>query len=339
MENVKIAIIDSGIDIKNKYIMRYVIGKKSFLLSDDLSEIIEGSEIYDDEGHGTACAYTILRRNENVEIMPIKIIDELGRTNSKCLLKALEFLVHTDIKLINISLATVNFDYEKEFLKVCNELVLRGKIIVASMDNRYRDSLPSKLDSVVGVRGKNMGLTDEYWYNNKVNIQCICDNEPIVVPSIKKRAMSLFGYNSKATAVMTANISKILNLNNEINYDRLNILLEKDATRMTWIDQDLIDDESDYSVKEKLNLESDVKGKIDLLCKLIIDTYSCDINIEDIYNCSLFSSITNMNKHNFYYLLYEIENKFNIKLDYDKISLKTFKSIYSLLELIMNSRI
>lgn len=48
--------------LKNKYLMQYVKEGKSFILNDSLDEIIEDNDIQDNHGHGTACAYTILRR-------------------------------------------------------------------------------------------------------------------------------------------------------------------------------------------------------------------------------------------------------------------------------------
>lgn len=340
MENIKIAIIDSGIDTKNKYLMQYVEEGKSFILNDSLDEIIEGNDIQDNHGHGTSCAYTILRRNENVELTPIKVLDKLGRTSSKCLLKALEFLIDTDIKLINISLSTVNFDYEDQFFNLCNKLISKNKIIVASMDNRYRDSLPAILPNVIGVRGRNLGFTDEYWYNHKNTIQCICDNEPILVPNIKEEKMVFFGHNSKATAIMTANISKILSLNSKINYFELNNLLKKYSIKNNWTNEEVSDFNFNLNnyILENRTLKGELKENADLLCRLIIDTYKVDVDdINSLYKCSLFNNPINLNKHNIYNLIYAIEDKLNINLNYDKISLKTFRSIYSLLDLVIES--
>lgn len=332
MNKTKIAIIDSGIDIKNRYLSQYIESGKSFLFDTKLEVVLEGTDIEDNHGHGTACAYTILRRNENVSITPIKIIDESGRTNTKCLLKALEFLKETDIKLINISLATVDFNYKDELFKVCNELTLLDKIIVASLDNRSRNSLPAVLSNVIGVQGKNFSNTDNYWYNKKYDIQCVCDDEPILVPDIEPNKLNLFGRNSKSTAVMTANISKLLSIDSSLNYNELEKILNKNAIRNTWDNSNL---KSCIKNIDEIIIKNDLKEKVNILCKLIIDTYKLDISdYRDIYENPLFSSITNMNRDNFYQLIYAMEEHFNIKIDYDKISRKTFDSIYGLLNIL-----
>lgn len=338
MNKTKIAIIDSGIDINNSYLLRHVKSGKSFILDSASGEVIEKNDIEDNHGHGTACTYTILRRNENVEIIPIKILDESEKTSSKCLLEALRFLAKTDVKLINISLSTINFDYKNEFFKICDKLVLEKKIIVASMDNRYINSLPSILPNVIGVRGKNLSFTDDYWYNPEKDIQCICDNEPILVPSIRNGKLEFFGHNSKAAAVMSANISKLLNIDNNLTFFQLNHLLYKGAIKNDWTDEDLRDIRLEKHMVESKSLKKDLKQKADVLCNLIIDTY--DSSIEDIsfiYKHSLFNNFTKMNKQNFYYLIYAIENEFNIRLNYDRISLKAFDSIYSLLDIVLKS--
>ena len=76
IDKVKIAIIDSGIDINNKYLSKYVKTGRSFIFDTNLGIVRESDDIEDRHGHGTACAYTILKRNENVEIIPIKIFDK-----------------------------------------------------------------------------------------------------------------------------------------------------------------------------------------------------------------------------------------------------------------------
>ncbi|MCR2043149.1 S8 family serine peptidase [Anaerosalibacter massiliensis] len=336
MGKIKVAIVDSGIDLDNTYLTKYIIKGKSFILDESNRKIIEGNDIRDSYGHGTSCAYTILRQNESVEIFPIKILNSLGRTSSKCLLEGLKFLIDTDIKLINISLATVNFDREKEFIDICKELIDRNKIIVASMDNMFRESLPAILPGVIGVRGKNLGFTNEYWYDKNKKIQCICDNEPIFVPKINEKGMKLFGHNSKATSLMTAKISKLLDLNKELKYREVEELLLKYSSKTSWTSEELKEDKLPREIVEKRELEGEMKEKANELCKLIIETY--DSKIEDIdflYQYSLFNNFTKMNKHNCFDIIDKIENKFNIKIKYDEISMSSFYSIYSLLDIVI----
>ncbi len=331
MENIKIAIIDSGIDTKNKYLMKYVKDGKSFILNDSLDAIIEGTDIKDNNGHGTSCAYTILRRNENIEIFPIKVVDKSGRTNSECVLKALEFLKGSDIKLINVSLSTVNFKYKEKYLNTCNQLTSEGKIIIASMDNRYRDSLPSILPSVVGVRGKNFGPTDNYLYDKEKEVQCTCSNHAIIVPGIKEQVLEFFRENSKATALMTANISKLLNTDISLNFSQVNEILNNNQMKSNLI----VNDSNQFYKKCNEKIDYDLKSKIYELYELIKKTYKSDnLDVEFIYENPLFNDKTKMNKYNFYKFLYAIEDKFNKKIDYDKISYRTFNSIYSLIDAI-----
>lgn len=332
MNKVNVAIIDSGININNKYLSKYTIKGKSFIFDVDTENIVEDEDIQDYHGHGTACAYTILSRNENITIMPIKVVDKLGKTNSKCLLRALEYLKETDVKLINISLSTINLNYEEEFLKVCNELVLRGKIIVSSMDNRYIESLPAKLQCVIGVRGENLGFTDEYLYNDKKSIQCICDNEPIIVPGLKEKELVFFKNNSKATVIMTANISKVLNRNNKLVYDDINNILKQKTVRDSWINEDLNKLKCRISIKEDKDTYIE---KINIVYDLIKDIYKSEkLDKEFLYNNPLFNEVTKMDKHNFYELIYCMEKKLNRKINYNKISRKDFDSIYSFLDAI-----
>ncbi|MEG2984849.1 MAG: S8 family serine peptidase, partial [Peptostreptococcaceae bacterium] len=95
-------------------------------------------DIYDLQGHGTLCAKTIIEICQNVEIYPIKIFDEDGRTNSLNLVKALKNLINADIDLINISASTLSSIYKEELKHICDKLHKNGKIIICSHHNKAK---------------------------------------------------------------------------------------------------------------------------------------------------------------------------------------------------------
>ncbi|WP_304340381.1 S8 family serine peptidase [Metaclostridioides mangenotii] len=239
MRKIKVAILDTGIDLNDSYLNSNCCGKKNFLLDSLSGEIIVNEEVQDENGHGSACAYTILNYSNNTEILPIKILDNSGKTYSKCLLLALKYLIYSDVKLINISLATTNFSYKDEFFNICEELVERGKIIIASQDNKLNESLPSILPNVIGVRGARFKDSENYWYNSNAKIQCISDNEPMFIKVGKGECLK-FGRNSKSAALMTANISNLLSKSCEMmNFEQVDRVLNSNANRNVWDEYDL----------------------------------------------------------------------------------------------------
>ncbi|HDN2457480.1 TPA: S8/S53 family peptidase, partial [Clostridioides difficile] len=73
MRKVKIAVVDTGIDIDDEELKNFYHIDERFQLNNDL-------DVRDSNGHGTLVSKTIIDICKDVELYPIKIFDELGKT-------------------------------------------------------------------------------------------------------------------------------------------------------------------------------------------------------------------------------------------------------------------
>lgn len=153
MKRIKVALIDSGIDINHKYLKNNILYGKSYIYKDN--KIVVSNEIEDINGHGTSCASIIKSEYEYVDFIIIKIFDRDGLTNIKVLEESLNYLISIDVKIINLSLA-IHGDINscKDLYKICEKLKNQNKIIVSSLANYnyIEESYPSIFDNVIGVK-------------------------------------------------------------------------------------------------------------------------------------------------------------------------------------------
>lgn len=170
MKNI-IALVDSGVNKKN------CIRKEKITIDTKFNEYEENRTL-----HGTLCASIIQGINEEIDIYSIEILDENERTNYRKLQEVLEYLKDIDVKIINLSMATVNEKARIALEKACDILVEQGKIIVAAVDNLRGEGYPASLKNVIGVKGLRTMCQNEFWYNAEYTIQCACDMSPVLVP-------------------------------------------------------------------------------------------------------------------------------------------------------------
>ncbi len=89
MRRIKIAVLDTGLDMNDEEI-------KGFCKFDENLQIQKLNKCIDDfNGHGTFVCKTIIDLCENIEIYPIKIFNELGRTSSLNVILALQKILYS----------------------------------------------------------------------------------------------------------------------------------------------------------------------------------------------------------------------------------------------------
>jgi hypothetical protein len=235
MNNEVVILLDTGIDksaFKNS-----LVGGKHFY--------VEGRSIYcddnfdDDNGHGSACAYIIKSVFPSAQFYVIKILDRNAETIYPILETALEYCLNLEYHLINLSLAMLDDNVNSKFSKLCDKLRIKGKILLSSVHNGYRESYPASYRSVIGVRGSRFFNSENYWYNPNNCIQCIAD----ISPSFTDRSLYryfMFGGNSKACALVSGLILKAENINNILlDFESANLILEKNAQKNEWNESDI----------------------------------------------------------------------------------------------------
>jgi len=148
-KNIKIAVIDSGWDIKK----RDCRIKKGIGLVNPNDELeLKESENYNDEnGHGTACAEIILRLAPDIEIYPVKIFGKQIETSINILQRALFWAIENKMNLIHLSLGTVLEEALKPIYYAC-EVAKKNRIsIISSQANNTNYSYPAVFENVISV--------------------------------------------------------------------------------------------------------------------------------------------------------------------------------------------
>lgn len=148
MDKVKVLIIDSGIDkfydkfVSASYALRFVEGKYC----------VEETETIDLIGHGTAVASIVIGTNPNVDIISIKICDNMLDIDETGLIAVLQYVYdNINVDIINISAGITYIEDLQSLENLCNMLRTKGVTIVSAFDNDGAISYPAAFDSVLGV--------------------------------------------------------------------------------------------------------------------------------------------------------------------------------------------
>ncbi len=101
--------------------------------------------------HGSTCAAIIKKYLPNVELGSIKVLSNFKGTRYQ-LVKAIKWCVENNIKLVNLSLGTVNFEDFKLLYSCMEYAYKRGLIIIAAYNNDRIYTCPASFDNVIGVK-------------------------------------------------------------------------------------------------------------------------------------------------------------------------------------------
>lgn len=149
---MKIVVIDTGIN-KKLFENENVHRGFGFCVNEE-AVVVKVEEAYDDIGHGTAVTSLILKNNKEVEIIPIKVVENGIVAGEECLLAALRYIYkEVECDLINISLGVVCCYNIEALYEICKKLTEKGIVIVAAHDNDGAISYPASFDCVIGIEG------------------------------------------------------------------------------------------------------------------------------------------------------------------------------------------
>lgn len=147
-DNIKVAVLDSGIDKKNYYLKDRVV--KEF-------NSIDRKNIKDVFWHGTPIAAIITSKNndvsisQNVDLYSIKVMKDDGKISREAFINGFEWAISEDVDIINLS-----FGFHKNFSdlnRLVEKALNKGIIIVAASGNNYglNSQFPARYDNVISV--------------------------------------------------------------------------------------------------------------------------------------------------------------------------------------------
>lgn len=150
--NIKIAIIDTGVDYYNQDLN----GK----ISKGYSMFGESDYYFDNNGHGTyICGLlkgTDIGLLSNAEIIPIKAIDDNGNTSTKILSGAIYYAIDKNVDIIYFPIQFTILDFD--FIEACKIAFEKDILIISAFPKNYNKSLvyyPMALTNYVTTIGLN----------------------------------------------------------------------------------------------------------------------------------------------------------------------------------------
>ena len=134
-EGIKIAVIDSGIDLKHPAFQGVLVATGDmwdWVDADATPQDISGSGSNHGYGHGTAVAGIILQVAPKAKIMPLRVLDASGEGDTANVIAAIDYAVAHGAKVINLSLGT---DYDKSLDNTIKSATKAGVFVIASSGN------------------------------------------------------------------------------------------------------------------------------------------------------------------------------------------------------------
>lgn len=167
MKKIKIALIDSGVDINHSDLYdKYIQGIE---LTGKRDKSYVKNSFSDVNGHGTAIAGIIFDKCKNIDLLSIKVFDKDLKCSFDSLYKSLKFAIEENVQIINLSLGTTEKKHEEKLYRLCEVAVNKGIYIVSAFHNKETVSYPAAFTNVFGVIGKKFNYKYGYIYDSNTN--------------------------------------------------------------------------------------------------------------------------------------------------------------------------
>lgn len=204
----RVAIIDNGI---NRDLMRKQ-KMQSQMVIDDNNRCIEDQEKIQitDFQHGTFCALIFEKYNSDCILNSVRILDKNGEGGIEKIEPALEWCYQNNIRIVNLSFGTTNFNECEKLKKLVNKYAYNGMVIVAATANSGFVSYPASFTNVIGVATTDSPLNYSKDYM-QMGIDTVVPSEHMVKMFDEEIRTSLS--NSYAAPYVCALIANRLNIN------------------------------------------------------------------------------------------------------------------------------
>lgn len=180
--------------------------------------IDDKSANYQRFNHGTLCAMILEKYCQDSQFISIRILDEKGRGEIKNLYPALEWCYKNQIKLINMSLGSLDYRDCEKLRSLVNEYATKGMIIIAAAANSGFMSYPACFTNVIGVAttGSSLDYSKDYL---QIGIDTVVPSEHIV--RMDDEEIKTSPSNSNATPYVSALIANKMMADNKLDIKRI----------------------------------------------------------------------------------------------------------------------
>lgn len=195
---IKIALIDSGVDINNLNLYNKPI--VSIKITENNGDFEYENSLIDENGHGTAICGIIFDKCSDIELISIKILNKDLKCTLDKLIEAIKFAIKENVSIINLSLGILDNHTNRmnELVKMCDLASKKGIYIISAYNNFGKKSLPAKLLNVFGVRSGY--IYDKYGYSLDLNTMDVICNGKIQKVNSKENSTQYILGNSIACA-------------------------------------------------------------------------------------------------------------------------------------------
>lgn len=214
-KDIKVVIIDNGLNARffeGKLEKSITIDEKGICITD--TKNIDQQQFQ----HGTNCAMILEKYCSDLRLISIRILDENGKGAIKSIYPALEWCYKNQIRLVNLSLGTVDFRECERLRILINECAANNMIIVAATANSGFVSYPASFTNVIGVAtiGSPLSYSKDYM---QMGIDTVVPSEHMVKMFDEEIRTSLS--NSYAAPYVCALIANRLNIDQALDIKKL----------------------------------------------------------------------------------------------------------------------
>ncbi len=224
-DRLAIAVIDDGI---NEGYFRIGDLLDDVEVASDLSVRKRAGMDSIENSHGTTCAAIIRKFAPDSPLVSVKVLNDERKCSKEQLVKALEWCVENGIRVVSLSLGTIDArDYEL-MRNAINEVHHNGCIIIAAQSNRNVFTYVASLSNVIGVRstrGETLA-TGEFLFDPLAYdcVEVTCGSE-YVFTDYTGNEVRIPPANSYSAPLITAVVFNLLRLDPSIGFERIRELL------------------------------------------------------------------------------------------------------------------
>jgi subtilisin family serine protease len=162
--NVKVAVIDSGIEADHPALGKGVSGFVA--LTETPAGITYDTEPHgDDYGHGTACAGIIRALAPECDLYSVKVLGPQLTGKGAIFAAGLRWAVENGMQVCNLSLGTPRREFLPILHEVADQAAFRNVVLVAAANNLPTPTYPSMFASVISVASHEWHDPNLYFYN------------------------------------------------------------------------------------------------------------------------------------------------------------------------------
>jgi hypothetical protein len=162
-KGIKVAIIDSGIDVADPRLEGVKIEGWSISLG-ATGHALLSSDFRDENGHGTEIAAAVLAMAPEVEMFAVKIMGDRLRTSAELMAAGIETAARNGAHVVNLSLGTPNMGKALLLRDCCANAVENGAVVLAAAHPKGDRAYPADLPETIGVAAHPDCPLDKFFY-------------------------------------------------------------------------------------------------------------------------------------------------------------------------------